>query len=86
MEFRVLGPVEVWTAGLLMDAGPLRQRSVLAALAVDVGRPVMVETIIDRVWGEAPPDRVRDLLYVYISRIRKMIGEAAEGCIHIWMK
>jgi DNA-binding winged helix-turn-helix (wHTH) protein len=46
----------------------------------------MVETIIDRVWGEAPPDRVRDLLYVYISRIRKMIGEAAEGCIHIWMK
>jgi DNA-binding SARP family transcriptional activator/tetratricopeptide (TPR) repeat protein len=39
----------------------------------------MMETVIDRVWGEAPPDRVRDLLYVYISRIRKMIGEASEG-------
>jgi DNA-binding SARP family transcriptional activator/tetratricopeptide (TPR) repeat protein len=79
MDLRLLGPVEVWTAGLLIDAGPPRQRSVLAALAVDVGRPVMAETVIDRVWGEAPPDRVRDLLYVYISRIRKMIGEAGEG-------
>jgi DNA-binding SARP family transcriptional activator/tetratricopeptide (TPR) repeat protein len=79
MDLRLLGPVEVWTPGLLIDAGPPRQRSVLAALAVDVGRPVMVETVIDRVWGEAPPDRVRDLLYVYISRIRKMIGEAGEG-------
>jgi DNA-binding SARP family transcriptional activator/tetratricopeptide (TPR) repeat protein len=80
MEFRVLGTLEVRADGVLVDAGPPRQRSVLAALAVDVGRPVRVETIIDRVWGEAPPNRVRDLLYVYISRIRKMIDEArADG-------
>src|SRR6266540_2922605 len=60
MEFRLLGPVEVWTA-----AGP-----------VDAGRPVTVETVIDRVWGDTPPDRVRHTLYVYVARLRKALGSS----------
>ncbi|MEW1584343.1 hypothetical protein AB0283_02680 [Micromonospora vinacea] len=40
MEIRILGPVEVWAGGRLVEAGAARQRAVLAALAVDVGRPV----------------------------------------------
>lgn len=58
-EFRLLGPVEVWAAGRLVDAGQPRQRSVLAALLVDAGRPVTWETLVDRVWGETPPELAR---------------------------
>lgn len=76
MEIRVLGPVEVWTDGQLIDAGAARQRAVLAALAVDVGRPVRAESLVDRVWGDSPPPRVRHNLHVYLARIRRVLTAA----------
>ncbi|TNH31090.1 SARP family transcriptional regulator [Micromonospora orduensis] len=76
MEIRVLGPVEVWTDGRLVDAGAARQRAVLAALAVDVGRPVHVESLVDRVWGDASPPRVRHNLHVYLARLRRVLADA----------
>ncbi len=76
MEFLLLGPVEVRNAGGLVDAGPPQQRSVLAALAVDAGRPVLLETLVDRVWGATPPEGARRTLYVYVSRIRQMLDAA----------
>ncbi|MEV0204806.1 BTAD domain-containing putative transcriptional regulator [Streptomyces sp. NPDC050788] len=60
-----------------MDAGPAKQRAVLAALLVDAGRWVTAETVIDRVWGEDAPARVRSSLYAYIARIRRMISDLA---------
>ncbi|WP_410812556.1 AfsR/SARP family transcriptional regulator [Micromonospora sp. 067-2] len=76
MEIRVLGPFEVWTDDRLVDAGAARQRAVLAALAVDLGRPVRAESLMDRVWGEAPPLRVRHNLHVYLARIRRVLTDA----------
>ncbi len=76
-EFRVLGPVQVWAAGQPVDAGQPRQRGVLAALLIDAGRLVTTETLIDRVWGAAPPARARDALYPNITRIRRVLAEAS---------
>ncbi|GAA1551219.1 BTAD domain-containing putative transcriptional regulator [Dactylosporangium maewongense] len=70
MEFRLLGPIEAWTATRRLDAGPPRQRLVLAAVAADAGRLVPIETIIDRVWAGDAPDRARHALYVYVARLR----------------
>ncbi|GAB3808943.1 AfsR/SARP family transcriptional regulator [Micromonospora zhanjiangensis] len=78
LEFRVLGPVEVRIDGRLVDAGPPRQRGVLAALAVDAGRPVQMDTLIDRVWGDSPPQRARHTLQVHLSRLRRVL-EPPEG-------
>jgi DNA-binding SARP family transcriptional activator/tetratricopeptide (TPR) repeat protein len=77
LEFRLLGSVEAWSAGRLIELGPPRQRGVLAALAVDARRLVPRETIVDRIWGERPPARARDTLYVYIARIRRLLAEAS---------
>ncbi|GIJ67519.1 AfsR/SARP family transcriptional regulator [Virgisporangium ochraceum] len=77
MEFRVLGPVEVWAGTRRIDAGPPRQRGILAALAVDAGRPVAMETVVDRVWGPAASARTRHTLHVYVGRIRRMLDEAS---------
>ena len=60
-----------------MYAGPPRQRCVLAALAVDAGRPVQMDTLIGRVWGHMPPDGAHHAIYVYVSRIRGMLRAAA---------
>ncbi|TQS45789.1 tetratricopeptide repeat protein [Cryptosporangium phraense] len=60
-----------------MDLGPVKRRTVLAALLVDVGRPVPVEALIDRVWGDDPPAKAREVLYAHIARIRRLLADSA---------
>jgi len=74
-EIRLLGQVDVWAAGKSIPAGQPRQRAVLAALAVDAGRLVTWDTLIDRVWGEAPPDGVRQAIYAHITRVRRLLAQ-----------
>jgi tetratricopeptide (TPR) repeat protein/DNA-binding SARP family transcriptional activator len=50
----------------------------LAALLVDAGRVVPVDTLIDRVWGEAVAEQSRATLQVYVSRIRRLLGQFSE--------
>jgi tetratricopeptide (TPR) repeat protein/DNA-binding SARP family transcriptional activator len=68
VEFRVLGPVELWAGGREQDLGSVKERCVLAVLLIADGRSISVETLIDRVWGEDPP--ARDTLYPHIARLR----------------
>ncbi|USX55361.1 tetratricopeptide repeat protein [Lentzea sp. HUAS12] len=74
LEFGLLGAVEVRDEGALVDVGHVRQRSVLAALLVEEGRPLPVDRLLDRVWGERAPLRARETLYGYVSRLRKLLG------------
>ncbi len=76
MELRVLGPVEVHAGGHMFAAGRPQQAVVLAALIADVGRPVPVDSLVDRVWGEMPPERARRLLQTHIARTRKVLEDA----------
>jgi DNA-binding SARP family transcriptional activator len=74
-EFRLLGSVEWHVAGRAMELGPARQRKVLAALLADAGQRVAIETLIDRVWDDAPPAKARDVLYAYMTRIRRVLAQ-----------
>ena len=76
MEIRLLGPVEVWAMGLRLDSGPPQRRAVLAALAVEAGRLVTTEALIDRVWGDEPPAAPRPAIHAIVTRIRRMLHEA----------
>lgn len=51
----------------------------LAALAVDAGRAVPIETLMRRVWGDDPPEGARQALYAHVARIRR--GLAAAGAV-----
>jgi tetratricopeptide (TPR) repeat protein/DNA-binding SARP family transcriptional activator len=79
VEFRLLGPVEVWAAGGCLETGPPQQRAVLAALAVDAGRPVFRGTLIDRIWSGRAPEGAASALYAHINRIRRMLAAKAAG-------
>ncbi|MET9830242.1 BTAD domain-containing putative transcriptional regulator [Streptomyces sp. NPDC006385] len=78
VEFRVLGEVEVRVDGHRLDLGPARQQRVLAALVCEANHVVTVDQLVDRVWGEGPPQRARETLYSYLSRLRRAL-RAAEG-------
>jgi DNA-binding SARP family transcriptional activator/tetratricopeptide (TPR) repeat protein len=72
VELQVLGAVELHVGDVVVTLGPPQQRLVTAALAVDAGRPVAVETLIDRVWDD-PPERARSMLHSIIARIRRQL-------------
>lgn len=72
----MFGEVEALATGRPLDVGAPRQQAVLAALLVDAGRPVTVETLIDRIWGDNPPAETRNVLYSHLSRIRQMLKKS----------
>jgi DNA-binding SARP family transcriptional activator/tetratricopeptide (TPR) repeat protein len=76
VEFRVLGPIEFWAAEKPYDFGSAKERHLLAVLLLAGGRPVPVDTLIDRVWGETPPAEVRQSLQADIHRLRRMLKAA----------
>lgn len=79
MDFRLLGEIEVRSAGRPLDIGTPRQQLVLAALLVDARRAVPIEALVDRVWGHDPPANPRPVLYAHLSRIRALLRQLDGG-------
>ena len=74
LEFRILGEVSLLRDGVALDIGGRRPRAMLALLVVQRGRPVPVESIVDRLWPDEPPDSAVKTIQVYVSRIRAALG------------
>src|SRR5215218_2756326 len=75
MDFRLLGPLEVAEHDRLLALGGRKQRSLLAVLLLDANDVVSTERLIDELWGESPPSTVAKSIQVYVSRLRKQLGE-----------
>jgi predicted ATPase/DNA-binding SARP family transcriptional activator/tetratricopeptide (TPR) repeat protein len=77
----ILGPLDVrdGSARPLEVSGP-RLRALLIRLAVDVGRTVPAERLIDDLWGDAPPASAANALQALVSRLRGVgLHEALES-------
>ena len=77
MDYSLLGPLEVRIDGRPISVGRGKQRALLAVLALNAGRVVPAEHLIDELWGDEPPATATTALQVYISRLRKTLGEGA---------
>ena len=75
VEFRLFGSVEARLDGRPLDLGHARQQCVLAVLLAEVNQPVPVEELIERVWGQQRPHRVRDSLHSYLTRLRRALAD-----------
>jgi DNA-binding SARP family transcriptional activator len=75
IEFRVLGPVEVVEHDTSLALGGGKQRALLAVLLLHANEVVSSERLIDELWGESPPATVSKSIHVYVSRLRKELGE-----------
>jgi DNA-binding SARP family transcriptional activator len=74
----VLGPVEARLDGASVDLGTPKQRALLCALALSLGRPVAVDTIVDLLWGDDPPPGVAGTLQSYVSGLRRVLEPRRE--------
>jgi DNA-binding SARP family transcriptional activator len=77
VDFRILGPVEVWAEGREIVLAGSRQRTLLALLVLRRGDAVSRDRLIEELWGDRPPRRAAKTLQVVVSRLRRGLG--AEG-------
>jgi DNA-binding SARP family transcriptional activator/tetratricopeptide (TPR) repeat protein len=78
MEFRLLGPVEVWTDDRQLPIGGSLQRRLLAALLLHANRVVATERLIELLWGPQPPKTARADLQGRISNLRRVLASAGD--------
>ncbi len=77
MEFRLLGPLEVVGEHGPLPLGGQKQRSLLAALLLNVGHVVSTDKLIDDLWGENPPRTAGTSLQNLVSHLRTLLGADA---------
>jgi predicted ATPase/DNA-binding SARP family transcriptional activator len=69
----MLGPFEVRTDDGTAEVPGVRLRAVLAALALEPGRIVTREQLVDWIWGQQPPADEANALQALVSRLRKTL-------------
>jgi len=72
VEYRILGPIEVFESGQLLDIGSRQQRALLAILVMNANRVVATERILEELWPREPQGKERTL-WVYVSRLRSVL-------------
>jgi DNA-binding SARP family transcriptional activator len=71
---RILGPLEVVSAGRPVRLGGARQRVLLTSLLVRRGEVVSADRLIEDVYGDDPPPTATKSLQAHISRLRTALG------------
>lgn len=79
LALRLFGPVEADMNGRALDLGPPQRRAVLACLAVYAESPVSIDLLVERIWGDYPPDGARPALHAHIARLRRVLAGAPDG-------
>ncbi len=77
MDFRILGPLEVLDGARTVGLGGDKQRALLAILLLHANEVVSADRLIDELWGETPPPSAAKTLQVYVSRLRRALGDGA---------
>jgi predicted ATPase/DNA-binding SARP family transcriptional activator len=75
MRVELLGPLRVLDdsgAEVAVPAG--RQRALLARLALEPGRTVATDALVDALWPDAAPANAPSALHTQLSRLRRLLG------------
>lgn len=75
VEFRILGPLEVVEDGRPVVVGAPKVRALLAVLLLHRGEVVSTDRLIDALWGERASDTAVKTVQVYVSNLRKALGD-----------
>ena len=78
MDFRLLGPLEVFDGARAVVIGGGKRRSLLALLLLHGNEVVSADRLIDELWGEHPPPTAAKGLQVYVSQLRKELQNGSD--------
>ena len=74
LEVRLLGTLEVLRSGEAVPLAAMKERSLLAVLALHPGELVSAERLAEALWGESPPPGAPATLQSYVSKLRRVLG------------
>lgn len=74
MEFRILGPLQAWHAGMAVPLGGPRHRALLAVFLVHAGEVVSSAKLIHALWGDVPPRTAASMLHVRVAELRRALS------------
>ncbi len=77
MEFRILGPLEVFDGSRRLEIGAGKQRALLALLLINANEVVPSERLIDALWDETPPTTAAKALQNAVSQLRRALADGA---------
>ncbi|MFD3586562.1 BTAD domain-containing putative transcriptional regulator [Streptomyces sp. NPDC058683] len=76
LRFGLLGPPVLYLpGGEVRPIGSPKMRALLAALLLDAGRVVSVESVKDALWGGAPPVSAQASLHNHVTRLRRLLDD-----------
>ncbi|HEX5403467.1 MAG TPA: BTAD domain-containing putative transcriptional regulator [Pseudonocardiaceae bacterium] len=75
MEFRVLGPLEIWAGGNQLHLPGAKRQIVLSSLLLADGKPVPLSKLIDSVWNGAAPTTADKQIRNAISDLRRILSD-----------
>jgi predicted ATPase/DNA-binding SARP family transcriptional activator len=75
MEYRILGPLEVVLDGQTATLKGRKPRALLALLLLSGNESVPAEQLVDGLWGDKAPATAANTLQVYVSQLRKLVGD-----------
>ena len=79
MDFRILGPMEVWNGDRRVAVGGPRHRKLLAVLILARNHVVSQEQLVDILWTGEPPASAAAIIHVRVSELRRSLGESPVG-------
>jgi DNA-binding SARP family transcriptional activator len=74
MDFRLLGPLEVWDGERQLPLAGPKRRAVLAFLLLHRNEVVAVDRLVDQIWGEKALRNAAAALHTHVSRLRRELG------------
>ena len=77
LEFAVLGAVEVRRDGQRLPQGGAKERALLCLLLLRANQTLPVERIAHDLWEGNPPEQAAAAVRVYVSHLRKILGDEA---------
>jgi DNA-binding SARP family transcriptional activator/streptogramin lyase len=76
VRIQLLGPVELWVGDEQAALGGPKQRTLLAALALEAGHTVSRDRLAEALWGINVPDAYPSRLHTIASRLRAAVRDA----------
>ncbi len=73
IEFRLLGPLEVWRHGQQLAVRGGKPRALLAMLLLHPNEAVGTDRLVDALWGEHPPGGAANALQAHVAALRRAL-------------
>jgi DNA-binding SARP family transcriptional activator/nucleotide-binding universal stress UspA family protein len=83
MEFRILGPLEVFHDDRAVPIAGEMRGALLALLLLNANRVVATDRLIDELWEEDPPETGAKALQMHVSQLRKALEAESAASVLI---